>query len=63
MELEYEGVTTAKPWLNDIDEATPRNFKGIPGGSEPPTANLTLEYVYGYRAFDTRNNLRFTPFG
>lgn len=27
--------------------------------ANPPNANLELEYVYGYRCHDTRNNLRY----
>jgi len=33
MELEYEGCTTAKPWLDDMEECTPKGFNGIPSGN------------------------------
>jgi len=29
--------------------------------SNPPDAMLDLEYVYGYRCHDTRNNLKYGP--
>lgn len=25
----------------------------------PPSTNLDLDYIYGFRSFDTRNNIKF----
>jgi microtubule-associated protein-like 6 len=32
-------------------------------GTGPPLAGLELEYIYGYRCHDVRNNLRYTEEG
>jgi Ca2+-binding EF-hand superfamily protein len=50
-----------KPWKGVIDNSVPSNYKPSKADSEPPDANLKLEYVYGYRCHDVRNNLRYTP--
>ena len=34
-----------------------------PGENNPPNAELELEYIYGYRCHDTRNNIQFIPSG
>ena len=44
-----------KPWLGAIKE--PSDYKAIRAPSEAPNINLNLEYVYGYRAKDCRNNI------
>jgi len=41
----------------------PDSYKQHHGDAEPPESVLDLEYVYGYRSFDTRNNLRYTADG
>jgi len=51
------------PWLKQIENATPTNYKIKKGEDNPPNAFLTLEYVYGYRCHDARNNLKFTANG
>ena len=30
------------------------------GGADAPKENIKLKYVHGYRAFDTRNNVKYT---
>jgi hypothetical protein len=30
---------------------------------QPPSQNLTLEYVYGFRSYDGRNNLKYNSKG
>jgi len=45
-----------KPWIGAIKPPTsPPPFKNA-----PPAINLELEYVYGYRCFDSRQNLFYT---
>lgn len=39
-----------KPWLGAI--VPPSNAPQV--NPSPPAINLTLDYVYGYRCFDTR---------
>jgi hypothetical protein len=36
----------------------PENFKEMQEINEKPDVNLTLNYVYGYRAKDMRNNIK-----
>jgi hypothetical protein len=31
--------------------------------SNPPAASLQIDYIYGYRGFDTRNNLKYSSRG
>jgi microtubule-associated protein-like 6 len=46
-----------KPWLGAIKE--PSEVKKIPHADKKPKCTITLDYVYGYRCKDTRNNLRY----
>jgi microtubule-associated protein-like 6 len=48
-----------KPWIGTIVPPT-----NAPTGTlDPPPVNLELEYVYGYQAQDSRNNLRYNTLG
>lgn len=49
-----------KPWLGVIKNSVPSNYKPSKNTSYDPDANLDLEYVFGYRCHDTRNNLRYS---
>jgi hypothetical protein len=46
-----------KPWKGSISE--PSTWKDPPNLGEPPSANLELRFVYGYRGWDCRNNVFF----
>ncbi|ETW00430.1 hypothetical protein, variant [Aphanomyces invadans] len=46
-----------KPWLGAIRE--PSNWTPKPDDAEAPQSSLELSFVYGYRGFDTRNNLSY----
>jgi microtubule-associated protein-like 6 len=39
-----------------FDPDDPENVAG-----NPPNATLEIDHVFGYRCFDTRNNVRYTP--
>lgn len=41
----------------------PDNKNPPVGVENPPTANLEIQYVYGYRCYDTRDNLRYNTNG
>jgi microtubule-associated protein-like 6 len=41
----------------------PDGYKPPKGKQSEPVENLELEYIYGYRCHDTRNNLRYTADG
>jgi len=48
------------PWADDVDRLTTQ--KEVPLGAQAlPAAHLKVEYVYGYRGFDSRNNLKVVP--
>lgn len=49
-----------KPWKGVIDNSIPSDYKPSKTDGDAPDANLKLEYVYGYRCHDVRNNLRYT---
>ena len=46
-----------------IKNAKPDNYKPSKNDMLPPSASLDLEYVFGYRCHDTRNNLRYASDG
>jgi hypothetical protein len=43
-----------KPWIGAIKAPT----RPPAGNNSTPDADLSLEWVYGYRCFDARNNVR-----
>ena len=47
----------SKPWKGAVRE--PSNWKDSEDIGEEPDASLELKYVYGYRGWDCRNNVRF----
>jgi WD40 repeat protein len=55
--LEKEVVSM--PWKNKVKDKLPSAWKSTPDSSCPPNASLELEYVYGIRCHDVRNNLRY----
>lgn len=48
-------------WLSQAKTSQPSEFKPKSSDSNPPEANLQLDYIYGYRCHDCRNNLKFGP--
>lgn len=46
-----------KPWKGSVKE--PTGYKKNPGDEDAPDASLELEYVYGYRCHDVRNNVNY----
>jgi WD40 repeat protein len=53
---EGDQMLAIKPWLGALKPPT----NPPPLVKEPPKANIELEYVYGYRCFDSRQNLYYT---
>ena len=49
-----------KPWLTNVMNCIPSNYKKSKLDGALPNAKLELEFVHGYRCHDTRNNLRYT---
>lgn len=52
-----------KPWKGVVDNSVPSSYKKSKNDMLGPDATLELEYVFGYRCHDTRNNLRFSKDG
>ena len=50
-----------KPWLGAMK--APSDYKAPKGPCSEPKASLSLEYVYGYRAKDMKNNCRLLKNG
>jgi microtubule-associated protein-like 6 len=51
-----------KPWMSVIKE--PSNYYKDPlNQSKPPMVDLQIDYVYGYRSKDCRNNIRYLKNG
>lgn len=52
-----------KPWMTNVQNCVPSNYKKSKLDGSLPNAKLELEFVHGYRCHDTRNNLRYTKNG
>lgn len=52
-----------KPFLGVVNNSVPSDYKPSKKDMMKPECELELEYVYGYRCHDTRNNLRYTADG
>jgi hypothetical protein len=48
-----------KPWIGAVIEPTNHN----PPNPSPPTVKYSIEYVYGYKCEDSRQNVFFTSNG
>lgn len=57
---EGDQFMAVKPWMGVIKNSVPTGYKPNKRDGEAPDAELALEYVYGYRCHDARNNLRYT---
>ena len=60
---EGDQFLAVKPWEGVVRNSVPSSYQARPGESNPPDASLDLEYVYGYRCHDVRNNLRYSSTG
>lgn len=52
-----------KPWIGTVKNMVPTGFTPSKNDGNAPEASLELDYVYGYRCHDSRNNLRYTASG
>lgn len=46
-----------KPYVGVVKNSIPSHFSQNMVSMNEPNANLELEFVHGYRCFDTRNNI------
>jgi hypothetical protein len=65
--LEEDGGAQAgstPSWVKTADYMAPDNKDALKMGLDnPPNSNLDIGYVYGYRCYDTRDNLRYNSNG
>ncbi len=52
-----------KPWEGVVRNSVPSDYVPKRGEDDEPDAELELEYVFGIRCHDTRNNIRYTATG
>ena len=48
-----------KPFLGTVKNSVPTDFEESKKDLNEPNADLNLEFVHGYRCFDTRNNIYY----
>jgi hypothetical protein len=58
--MEGDQFGAVKPWITNVVNTAPSNYKVSKLDGTAPDAQLELEFVHGYRCHDTRNNLRYT---
>lgn len=54
-----EQFMAVKPWIGQLEEPTNHN----PANSAKPDVSYELEYVYGYRSQDSRQNVYYNKAG
>jgi len=59
-EEEGDQFMAVKPWEGVVKNSVPTGYKPNKRDGTAPDASIQLEYVYGYRCHDVRNNLRYT---
>ena len=60
---EGDQFSASKPFLGEVKASTPKSFVVSKMAGEAPKESIKLKYVFGYRAFDTRNNLKYSSEG
>ncbi|MGL4948214.1 MAG: hypothetical protein ACRC42_02390, partial [Mycoplasma sp.] len=59
-EMEATEFGASKPWIGELQASSPKVNVDKSSG-KPPSENIKkLNYVFGYRAFDTRMNVKYT---
>jgi len=53
-------ASASRPWLGEVKASTPKNFVVKKTSGNAPKEEIKLKYVFGYRAFDTRMNVKYT---
>ena len=56
-------MLAVKPFVGVVKNSIPSDYKPSARDGAMPEAELDLEYVFGYRSHDVRNNLRYTKDG
>jgi microtubule-associated protein-like 6 len=58
--MEMTEFGASKPFLGEVKASTPKGYVPPKGAGYAPNNNLKIKYVHGYRAFDTRMNVKYT---
>ena len=58
-EAQGEQFMAVRPWIGQIEEPTEHN----PVNNDPPATSYELEYVYGYRCADSKQNVYWNSAG
>ena len=58
-----EQFMAVKPWVGTVRASEPSGYAPTRFTGKAPDSKLELEYVYGYRCHDTRNNIRYSANG
>jgi hypothetical protein len=61
--LTADQAPATEPWKKTVQDMAPQGYAPSKAARERPDASLDLEYIYGYRCHDARNNLRYTHEG
>lgn len=48
---------------NQLKHLVPNDYKPTKRESNSPAVALEINFVHGYRCFDTRNNIKYSPKG
>ena len=59
--LQVSKHTTVPSWIDSAVE--PTTWRPSEDTFLPPSVNIELEWVHGYRSYDTRSNLRYCSNG
>ena len=62
-EMEGTEFGASKPFLGEVKASTPKGFVVSKTAGDAPKESLKLKYVHGYRAFDTRMNVKYSNDG
>ncbi len=58
-----EQFMAVRPWEGVIKNSKPTHYHPSANEGAMPDAELQLEHIYGYRCFDSRNNLAYDTKG
>jgi WD40 repeat protein/Ca2+-binding EF-hand superfamily protein len=59
-EMEMTEFGASKPFLGEVKASTPKGYVPPKGAGDAPNQSIKIKYVHGYRAFDTRMNVKYT---
>jgi len=61
--IDCDEATISKPWFNYVKKGQPASYIPDDNEGQAPDVKVTLEYIHGYRSYDSRNNIFYSPNG